>query len=171
MRGRRVCSAAVKHTLSVLVENKPGVLSRVAGLFTRRGFNIDSLAVSPTEDEDRSRMTITVDTTRFPVEQMTKQLDKLVNVIKIRDLDPENMVARELALVKVKADATTRSEVIQLVEIFEARIIDVTSDSLTIQVTGESDELVNFEQLLRPFGLIELVKTGVVALGRGASIT
>ena len=171
MRGRRVCSAAVKHTLSVLVENKPGVLSRVAGLFTRRGFNIDSLAVSPTEDADRSRMTITVDTTRFPVEQMTKQLDKLINIIKIRDLDPENMVARELALVKVKADATTRSEVIQLVEIFDARIIDVTPESLTIQATGETDELLNFEQLLRPFGLIELVKTGVVALGRGASIT
>jgi acetolactate synthase I/III small subunit len=161
----------VKHTLSVLVENKPGVLSRVAGLFTRRGFNIDSLAVSPTEDADRSRMTITVDTTRFPVEQMTKQLDKLINIIKIRDLDPENMVARELALVKVKADATTRSEVIQLVEIFDARIIDVTPESLTIQATGETDELLNFEQLLRPFGLIELVKTGVVALGRGASIT
>jgi acetolactate synthase I/III small subunit len=161
----------VKHTLSVLVENKPGVLSRVAGLFTRRGFNIDSLAVSPTEDEARSRMTITVDTTRFPVEQMTKQLDKLINIIKIRDLDPENMVARELALVKVKADATTRSEVIQLVEIFDARIIDVTPDSLTIQATGETDELLNLEQLLRPFGLIELVKTGVVALGRGASIT
>jgi acetolactate synthase-1/3 small subunit len=116
-------------------------------------------------------MTIAVDTTRFPVEQMTKQLDKLVNVIKIRDLDPENMVSRELALLKVRADARSRSEVIQLVEIFDARIIDVNPDSLTIQVTGESDELVNFEQLLRPFGLIELVKTGVVALGRGASIT
>jgi acetolactate synthase I/III small subunit len=161
----------VKHTLSVLVENKPGVLSRVAGLFTRRGFNIDSLAVSPTEEPDRSRRTIAFDTTRFPVEQMTKQLDKLVNVIKIRDLDPENMVSRELALMKVKADARTRSEVIQLVEIFDARIIDVTSESLTVQVTGESEELLNFEQLLRPFGLIELVKTGVVALGRGASIT
>lgn len=161
----------MKHTLSVLVENKPGVLSRVAGLFTRRGFNIDSLAVSPTETPERSRMTITVDTSRFPVEQMTKQLDKLINVIKIRDLDPENMVARELALVKVRADATTRSEVIQLVEIFDARIVDVTSESLTVQVTGETDELVNFEQLLRPFGLIELVKTGVVALGRGASAT
>jgi acetolactate synthase I/III small subunit len=161
----------VKHTLSVLVENKPGVLSRVAGLFTRRGYNIDSLAVSPTEDPDTSRMTIAVDASRFPVEQMTKQLDKLVNVIKIRDMDPENMVSRELALMKVSADARTRSEVIQLVEIFEARIIDVTPESLTIQVTGESDELLNFEQLLRPFGLIELVKTGVVALGRGSSAT
>ncbi|MGD9572292.1 MAG: acetolactate synthase small subunit [Thermoleophilia bacterium] len=161
----------MKHTLSVLVENKPGVLSRVAGLFTRRGYNIDSLAVSPTEDPDTSRMTIAVDASRFPVEQMTKQLDKLVNVIKIRDMDPDNMVSRELALMKVQADARTRSEVIQLVEIFEARIIDVTPESLTIQVTGESDELLNFEQLLRPFGLIELVKTGVVALGRGSSAT
>jgi len=161
----------VKHTLSVLVENKPGVLSRVAGLFTRRGYNIDSLAVSPTEVEDRSRMTITVDASRFPVEQITKQLDKLINVIKIRDLDPENMVSRELALMKVHADARTRSEVIQLVEIFDARIIDVTPESLTIQVTGETEELLNFEQLLRPFGLIELVKTGVVALGRGQSVT
>jgi acetolactate synthase-1/3 small subunit len=161
----------VKHTLSVLVENKPGVLSRVSGLFTRRGFNIDSLAVSPTETPERSRMTITVDTSRFPVEQMTKQLDKLVNVIKIRDLDPENMVARELALMKVRADGDTRGEIIQLVEIFDARIVDVTSDTLTVQVTGESDQLVNFEQLLRPFGLIELVKTGVVALGRGARVT
>jgi acetolactate synthase-1/3 small subunit len=161
----------VKHTLSVLVENKPGVLSRVAGLFTRRGFNIDSLAVSPTEEPDRSRMTITVDTSRFPVEQMTKQLDKLINVIKIRDLDPENTVARELALVKVRADASSRGEVIQLVEIFKGHIVDVTPESLTIQVAGESDELVNFERLLRPFGLIELVKTGVVALGRGARVT
>jgi acetolactate synthase I/III small subunit len=161
----------VKHTLSVLVENKPGVLSRVAGLFTRRGFNIDSLAVSPTEDPERSRMTITVDTTRFPVEQMTKQLDKLINVIKIRDLDPATTIARELALIKVRADGGSRSEVIQLVEIFDARIIDVTPDSVTIQVTGETDELLNFEQLLRPFGVIELVKTGVVALGRGAAAT
>ncbi|MDX6647038.1 MAG: acetolactate synthase small subunit, partial [Miltoncostaeaceae bacterium] len=114
------------HTLSVLVENKPGVLSRVSGLFTRRGFNIESLAVSPTETADLSRMTITVDASRFPIEQITKQLDKLINVIKIRDLDPENMVARELALLKVRADGGTRSEVIQLVEIFEAKIVDVT---------------------------------------------
>ena len=161
----------MKHTLSVLVENKPGVLSRVAGRFTRRGFNIDSLAVSPTENPERSRMTIAVDTSRFPVEQMTKQLDKLVNVIKIRDLDPENMVSRELALIKIRADASARGEVIHLVEIFDARIVDVTSETLTIQVTGESEQLVNFEQLLRPFGLIELVKTGVVALGRGAATT
>ena len=159
------------HTLSVLVENKPGVLSRVSGLFTRRGFNIESLAVSPTETPDLSRMTITVDASRFPIEQITKQLDKLINVIKIRDLDPENMVARELALLKVRADGSTRSEVIQLVEIFEAKIIDVTADTLTIQITGESDVLVQFEELMSAFGLIELVKTGVVALGRGANPT
>lgn len=161
----------MKHTLSVLVENKPGALSRVAGLFTRRGFNIDSLAVSPTEQENRSRMTIAVDSSRFPVEQITKQLDKLVNVIKIRDLDPDNMVSRELGLVKVAASADTRSEVIQLVEIFEAKIVDVTSDSVTIQVTGTSVELENFERLLQPFGVVEIVKTGVVALSRGSATT
>jgi acetolactate synthase-1/3 small subunit len=160
-----------RHTLSVLVENKPGVLSRVAGLFTRRGFNIDSLAVSPTETDARSRMTITVDASKHPIEQVTKQLDKLVNVIKIRDLDPENMVARELALLKVRADAGSRSEVIQLVEIFDARIIDVTPATVTIQMTGDSETLLQFEELMRPFGLIELVKTGVVALGRGSAAT
>lgn len=161
----------MKHTLSALVENKPGVLSRVSGLFTRRGFNIDSLAVSPTERPDRSRMTITVDATRHPVEQMTKQLDKLVNVIKVRDLDPANMVARELALMKVSAGPSRRGEIIQLVEIFRGEIVDVTPESLTIQVVGDSDTLVQFEELLRPFGLIELVKTGIVALGRGSAAT
>ena len=161
----------MKHTLSLLVENKSGVLSRVAGLFTRRGFNIDSLAVSPTEDPARSRMTVTVDSSQFPVEQIAKQVDKLINVIKIRDLDPALAVSRELALIKVRADASTRGEVIQLVEIFRGQIIDVSTDSLTVQVTGESDEIVNFESLVEPFGVIELVKTGVVALGRGASTT
>jgi acetolactate synthase I/III small subunit len=166
-----VCCRVVKHTLSVLVENRPGVLSRVSGLFTRRGFNIDSLAVSPTEDPARSRMTVTVDATQAPVEQIAKQVDKLINVIKIRDLDPKWAVARELALIKVRADASNRGEVIQLVEIFRGEIIDVTTESVTIQVTGESDDLINFEQLIEPFGVIELVKTGVVALGRGASAT
>lgn len=161
----------MRHTLSVLVENRPGVLSRVSGLFTRRSFNIDSLAVSPTEDVERSRMTITCDDSKFPIEQVTKQLDKLVNVIRVRDLDPDNMVARELALLKVRADGSNRAEIIQLVEIFDAHIIDVTAATLTIQATGESDELVNLEDLLRPFGVIELVKTGVVALGRGATTT
>ena len=162
----------MKHTLSVLVENKPGVLSRVAGLFTRRGFNIDSLAVSPTEDPDRSRMTITVDTSRFPVEQMTKQLDKLINVIKIRDLDPENMVAAGARAGEgagrrpapaARSSSSSRSS---------TRGSSTSPPSRSpSRSTGETDELLNFEQLLRPFGLIELVKTGVVALGRGASIT
>lgn len=166
--GRRICSpAVVTHTLSVLVENKPGVLSRVSGLFTRRGFNIESLAVSPTEDPKLSRMTITVDASRFPVEQITKQLDKLVNVIRIRDLDPGNMVDRELMLLKVRVDAVHRAEVIGLAEIFDARIVDVTAEHLTVELTGKSEELVRFEELVRPYGLIELVKTGVVALSRG----
>ncbi|MEQ9094069.1 MAG: acetolactate synthase small subunit, partial [Miltoncostaeaceae bacterium] len=159
----------MKHTLSVLVENKPGVLSRVSGLFTRRGFNIDSLAVSPTEDPARSRMTVTVDSSQFPVEQIAKQVDKLINVIKIRDLDPKHAVQRELALIKLQADASNRGEVIQLVEIFDGQIVDVGTDSITVQVTGESDVLDNFEALVQHFGVIELVKTGVVALGRGSS--
>jgi len=153
------------------VENKPGVLSRVAGLFTRRGFNIESLAVSPTEDPALSRMTITVDASRFPVEQITKQLDKLINVIKIRDLDPGNTVARELALMKVQVAPGDRAEIIGLVDIFAGQIVDVTAEHVTIQVTGDTDDLVRFEELLRPFGLIEMVKTGVVALSRGARTT
>ena len=159
------------HTLSVLVENKPGVLSRVAGLFTRRGYNIDSLAVSPTEDPKLSRMTITVDASRFPVEQITKQLDKLVNVIKIRDLEPSNTVSCELALMKVHSEPGERGEIVGLVEIFGGHIVDVTAEHVTIQVTGETAELLRFEELLRPFGLIEMVKTGVVALSRGARTT
>lgn len=160
-----------QHTLSVLVENKPGVLSRVAGMFTRRGYNIDSLAVSPTERGDRSRMTITVDASRFPVEQITKQLDKLINVIKVRDLDPENMVARELGLFKVSTTEASRADVLALIEIFKGEIVDVTHDSMTIQATGTTVELENLEELLRDNGLIEMVRTGVVALGCGAKIT
>lgn len=160
-----------QHTLSVLVENKPGVLSRVAGMFTRRGYNIDSLAVSPTEDENRSRMTITVDASRFPVEQITKQLDKLINVIKVRDLDPENMVASELGLFKVSTKEAPRAEVLALVDIFNGEIVDVTSESMIIQATGTTAELENLEELLRGNGLIEMVRTGVVALGRGSKTT
>lgn len=160
-----------EHTLSVLVENKPGVLSRVAGMFTRRGYNIDSLAVSPTEHDDRSRMTITVDASRFPVEQITKQLDKLINVIKVRDLDPENMVSRELGLFKVHTTETTRAEILALIEIFEGKIVDVTSDSMIIMATGTTAELENLEELLRHNGLVEMVRTGVVALGRGNTTT
>ncbi len=160
-----------QHTLSVLVENKPGVLSRVAGMFTRRGYNIDSLAVSPTEDENRSRMTITVDASRFPVEQITKQLDKLVNVIKVRDLDPGNMVARELGLFKVSTSQASRADILALVDIFKGEIVDVTSESMIIQATGTTAELENLEELLRGNGLVEMVRTGVVALGRGGKTT
>ncbi len=160
-----------QHTLSVLVENKTGVLSRVAGMFTRRGYNIESLAVSPTEHADRSRMTITVDASRFPVEQITKQLDKLINVIKVRDLDPANMVAFELGLFKVSTAQAQRAEVLAIVDIFEGKIVDVTRDSMIIQATGTTGELENLEALLRHNGLIEMVRTGVVALGRGEKTT
>ncbi len=161
----------MKHTLSALVENKPGVLSRISGLFTRRGFNIDSLAVSPTERPEYSRMTITVDATHTPIEQITKQLDKLINVIKVRDLDPRNAVSRELGLYKVNVQSGRRHEVIELVEIFQARIADVTAESLIIELTGTTDQLGQLEDLLTPLGLTELVKTGVVSLAKGSKPT
>ena len=157
----------MKHTLSVLVENKPGVLARIAGLFSRRGFNIDSLAVGITEDPDVSRMTITVDAAEHPIEQVTKQLHKLINVIKITDLDPERTVARELSLVKVSTDAKTRGEVMQIAEIFRARILDVGKKSLTIEVTGTTGKIEALEQLLQPHGVVEIVRTGRVAIERG----
>ena len=157
----------MKHTLSVLVENKPGVLARVAGLFSRRGFNIDSLAVGITEDPDVSRMTITVDAEEHPIEQVTKQLHKLINVIKITDLDPEKTVARELALIKVKSDAKTRAEVMQLAEIFRARILDVGKKTLTIEITGTYEKIDALEQLLGPHGVVEIVRTGRIAIERG----
>lgn len=157
----------MKHTLSVLVENKPGVLARVAGLFSRRGFNIDSLAVGITEDPDVSRMTITVDAEEHPIEQVTKQLHKLINVIKITDLDPEKTVARELALIKVKSDTKTRAEVMQLAEIFRAQILDVSRKTITIEITGTYEKLDAFEQLLQPHGVVEIVRTGRIAIERG----
>ncbi|MHB0867292.1 MAG: acetolactate synthase small subunit [Thermoleophilia bacterium] len=157
----------MKHTLSVLVENKPGVLARVAGLFSRRGFNIDSLAVGITEDPDVSRMTITVDAEEHPIEQVTKQLHKLINVIKITDLDVEKTVARELALLKVKSDSKTRAEVMQLAEIFRANILDVSRNTLTIEITGTQGKIAALEQLLGPHGLVEIVRTGRIAIERG----
>ncbi len=161
----------MKHTISALVDNKPGVLSRISGLFTRRGFNIDSLAVSPSERPEYSRVTITVGASDTPVEQITKQLDKLINVIKVRDLDPRNAVSRELGLFKVTVPSGRRSEVIELVEIFQARIVDVTSESVIVELTGDSDTLHQMEDLLMPLGLTELVKTGVVSLARGNNPT
>lgn len=161
-----------KHTLSVLVENKPGVLARVAGLFSRRGFNIESLAVGPTEHPDISRMTIVVGVDELPLEQVTKQLNKLVNVIKIVELEPTTAVQRELLLVKVRADATVRSQVLETVQLFRAKVVDVSPEALTIEATGTGDKLDALLRMLEPYGLREMVQSGMVAIGRGArSIT
>lgn len=156
------------HTLSVLVENKPGVLARIAGLFSRRGFNIDSLAVGPTEHPEVSRMTIVVNVDQSPLEQVTKQLNKLVEVIKIVELDHAGSIDRELMLVKVRADATTRGAVLDAVQLFRAKVVDVAPDAITIQVTGNSDKLADFLRVLEPFGIRELVQSGMVAIGRGS---
>ncbi|WP_377269275.1 acetolactate synthase small subunit [Peterkaempfera sp. SMS 1(5)a] len=161
-----------KHTLSVLVENKPGVLARIAALFSRRGFNIDSLAVGPTEHPDVSRMTIVVQVDDLPLEQVTKQLNKLVNVIKIVELDPNAAVRRELVLVKVRADAETRSQIVEIVQLFRAKTVDVSPDAVTVEATGSSDKLEAMLRMLEPYGIKELVQSGMVAIGRGArSIT
>ena len=156
-----------RHTLSVLVENKPGVLARVAGLFSRRGFNIESLAVGPTEHTEISRMTIVVAVEDLPLEQVTKQLNKLVNVIKIVELDPAQSVQRELLLVKVRADLSVRSAVLETAELFRARVVDVSPESVTIEATGTVDKLDALVRMLEPFGVRELVQSGMVAVGRG----
>jgi acetolactate synthase-1/3 small subunit len=160
-----------KHILSILVENKPGVLTRVAGLFARRGFNIDTLAVGPTDDERVSRVTLTLDGALHPIDQVTKQLHKLVNVLKIRDLEPEETVARELALFKIAADGAARAEVMQIAEIFRGKVVDLTKRSITIEVTGTDDKIGAFEKMVRPFGLIEMVRTGEIAISRGRGET
>ncbi|MGH3907586.1 MAG: acetolactate synthase small subunit [Pseudonocardiaceae bacterium] len=156
-----------EHTLSVLVENKPGVLARVAGLFSRRGFNIHSLAVGPTENADISRMTIVVAVDELPLEQVTKQLNKLINVIKIVELDPDVAVQRELLLVKVRADATVRSQVLETVQLFRAKVIDVSPEALTVEATGTGDKLDALLRMLEPYGVREMVQSGMVAIGRG----
>ena len=156
-----------KHTLSVLVEDKPGVLARVSGLFSRRGFNIESLAVGPTENPDISRMTIVVALDELPLEQVTKQLNKLINVIKIVELDPAIAVRRELLLIKVRADATVRSQVLETVELFRAKVVDVSPESLTIEATGTAEKLDALLRMLEPFGIREMVQSGMVAIGRG----
>lgn len=161
-----------RHTLSVLVENKPGVLVRVAGLFSRRGFNIESLAVGPTEHQEISRMTIVVNCADLPLEQVTKQLNKLINVLKIVELDPGASVQRELALVKVRADGESRSRVLETVTLFRAKVVDVGPDVVTVEATGNRDKLDALIRVLEPFGIKELVQSGMVALGRGGkSIT
>ena len=155
------------HTLSVLVENKPGVLARIAGLFSRRGFNIDSLAVGPTEVPGISRMTIVVNVEELPLEQVTKQLNKLVNVLKIVELDPDSAVQRELLLVKVRADMENRSHVLETVQLFRAKVVDVATDTVTVEATGSRDKLEALLRVLEPFGIKELVQSGMVAVGRG----
>ena len=155
------------HTLSVLVENKPGVLARVASLFSRRGFNIDSLAVGPTENELISRMTIVVTVDDLPLEQVTKQLNKLINVIKIVELHPAASVQRELLLVKVRIDATSRTHVLETAELFRAKVVDVSTESLTLEATGTRDKLDALLKVLEPIGIREMVQSGAVAVGRG----
>ncbi|HEV2771889.1 MAG TPA: acetolactate synthase small subunit [Thermoleophilaceae bacterium] len=160
-----------RHILSILVENKPGVLARISGLFSRRGFNIDTLAVGPTDDPKISRITLTVDGALHPIDQVTKQLHKLVNVLKIRDLEPRETVARELALFKLAAEGEARGQIVQLAEIFRGKVIDVSKRSLTVEVSGTDDKIEAFEDLVRPYGLVEMVRTGEIAVSRGRSTT
>ena len=160
-----------KHILSILTENRPGVLTRIAGLFARRGFNIDTLSVGPTDDENISRFTITVDGAQQPIDQVTKQLHKLVNVLKIRDLEPDETVARELALFKVSADGPQRAEIMQICEIFRGKVVDVTKKAIILEVTGTNEKIEAFERMVRPFGLIEMMRTGEIAISRGRGET
>jgi acetolactate synthase-1/3 small subunit len=157
----------VKHTLSILVENKPGVLTRVAGLFARRGFNIESLAVGQSEDPRLSRITITIDGHEHSMDQVMKQLHKLINVIKIRELEPGGAVSAELLLVKVSGEGEKRTEVLQIAEIFNAKIVDVDSTAMTLRVVGTVDKIEALLELLKPMGVLEIVRTGMVAIGRG----
>ncbi|HEY1440469.1 MAG TPA: acetolactate synthase small subunit [Mycobacterium sp.] len=156
------------HTLSVLVEDKPGVLARVAALFSRRGFNIESLAVGAAEQKDMSRMTIVVSAEETPLEQVTKQLNKLINVIKIVEQDEDNSVARELALIKVRADAGSRSQVIEAVNLFRAKVVDVSPEALTIEATGDRGKIEALLGVLEPFGIREIVQSGLVSMTRGS---
>lgn len=161
-----------RHVLSLLVENKPGLLTRVAGLFSRRGFNIESLAVGLSEVEGLSRITAVVDVEDLPLEQVTKQLNKLVNVIKIVELDPNQSVQREHLLIKVKVDNASRSGVLEAVNLFRARVVDVAPDALVIEVTGDSGKVQAFLRVLEPYGIKEIAQSGLLAIGRGGkSIT
>jgi acetolactate synthase I/III small subunit len=160
------------HVLSLLVEDKPGLLTRVAGLFARRGFNIESLAVGHSEIDGLSRITVVVDVEDLPLEQVTKQLNKLINVIKIVELDPTQSVHREHLLIKVRVDNTTRSQVLEAVSLFRARVVDVASDALVIEVTGDSGKTNAFLKVLEPYGIKEIAQSGLLAIGRGGkSIT
>ena len=160
-----------RHTLSVLVENRPGVLARIAGLFARRAFNINSLSVSPTERPDISRVTVTADVEAVPLEQIIKQLNKLLHVLKIVELDPNSTVERELVLIKVHVTPDKRSEVIEIANIFRANIVDVGKTSLTIEITGSEDKLKGIEDLLRAYGIKEIIRTGLIAMSRGSKVS
>lgn len=164
-----MATAAAKHTIVALVENKPGVVNRVASLFRRRSFNIESIAVGPSEAPHLSRMTLVVDGATTAVDQVTKQLYKLVDVVKVSDITEEDMISRELALIKVKATASTRSEIMQLVDIFRANIVDVAPDSVTVEVTGDQDKIGSLTNLLRGFGIREMARTGRIAMVRGVA--
>lgn len=160
------------HVLSLLVEDKPGLLTRVAGLFARRGFNIESLAVGHSEIDGLSRITVVVDVEELPLEQVTKQLNKLINVIKIVELDPTQSVQREHLLIKVRVDNSTRSQVLEAVNLFRARVVDVSTDALVIEVTGDSGKTTAFLRVLEPYGIKEIAQSGLLAIGRGGkSIT
>ena len=162
----------MSHVLSLLVENKPGLLTRVAGLFARRGFNIESLAVGASEIDGLSRITVVVDVEELPLEQVTKQLNKLVNVIKIVELDSDQSVLREHLLIKVRVDNTTRSQILEAVTLFRARVVDVSTDALVIEVTGDSGKVQAFLRILEPYGIKEIAQSGLLAIGRGSkSIT
>jgi acetolactate synthase-1/3 small subunit len=162
----------MSHVLSLLVEDKPGLLTRVAGLFARRGFNIESLAVGKTEIPGLSRITVVVDVEELPLEQVTKQLNKLVNVIKIVELDPAQSVTREHMLIKVRVDNTTRSQVLEAVSLFRASIVDVSTDALVIETTGDSGKIQALLRILEPYGIKEIAQSGLLAIGRGGkSIT
>lgn len=161
-----------RHTLSVLVENKPGVLARISGLISRRGFNIDSLAVGPTEFEEISRMTIVVDVQEQALEQVTKQLNKLIEVLKVVELEHAASVQRELVLIKVRSDAATRSQILDITTMFRCNVVDVTTDSVVLEATGTPEKLAALLEVLEPYGVRELVQSGLVAVGRGGrSIT
>ena len=160
----------MKHMVAVLVENSPGVLTRVAGLFARRGFNIDSLAVGVTDDPNISRMTIVVDGDDATLEQVSKQLNKLINVIKVSDISASDSVSRELALVKVHADPARRAQILQIVDIFRAKVVDVGKRSMIIEITGDQEKVDALIQLLREFGIKEVVRTGKIAMDRGVKV-
>jgi acetolactate synthase-1/3 small subunit len=156
-----------RHTLSILVQDQPGVLARISSLFSRRAYNIESLAVGPTETEGVSRMTVVVNVDEHALEQVTKQLNKLINVLKIVELDDTTAIARQLVLIKVKADDKTRGAVLELVELFRAKVVDVGTDAVTVEATGSVDKLDAFLEVLSPYGIKEIVQSGVVALARG----